>query len=130
MSLKEEATELPDTLLVSLYETTRQKRLALDRESARIKESETIYQEELISRMLHQKTGALASQEYIAKLHEKDVPTPADWSAIRKFIIENDAWEMMHQRLSVKAIVERWEAGQEIPGIKHYPVFSVTISKL
>jgi len=130
MALQDEVAELPDTLLVSLYENTRQKRLALDRESARVKESETIYQGELISRMLHQKTGALASQDYIAKLHEKDVPTPGDWAEIRKFIIENEAWELMHQRLSVKAVAERWEAGQEIPGIKHYPAFSVTISKL
>ena len=121
---------LPDPELVTLYEETRQKRLALDRESAKVKELETLCQEALVARMLHQKTGGLASQAYFAKLHEKDVPTPENWDAVRKFIVDNDAWELMHQRLSVKAVAERWEAGQEVPGIKHLPVFSVTISKL
>jgi len=130
VKLIQEAKSLPDVTLVEVYQITRQKRLDMDKQSALFKESEDVYKDELIARMREAKSGALASTKHMVRLNTKDVPTASDWGKIREYIVANGAWELMHARLTVTAIAERWEAGEEIPGVEHFEQYSVSVSKL
>lgn len=43
-------------------------------------------------------------------------PHASDWETIRRFIIENDAWEMIEKRLTKKFVTDYMEANkQELP---------------
>ena len=125
-----DAKQMPDGMLVAVYERTRSKRLEMDKRVAEVKNLEEIYKEELIFRMVTLKIGALAATEYLAKLSTKEIPTPTDWGKIRGYIVEHGAWELMQNRLSTAAVAERWEAGEEVPGVGRFKQYNVSISKL
>lgn len=125
------ACDMTPPALVAAYIDLREQRLELDRQAATMKEKEEVYKRELIDRMTGEgAAGALASTTHVVKLKKSDVPTPKDWPSIRAFIVANDAWDLVHKRLTVDAVRERWAAGVEIPGIEHFPEFSITTSKL
>lgn len=128
--LIEEVKGLPDSMLVATFEAVQKLRLAKDKEAAEVKDRENIYKAELIARMLEAKTGAMASEKHLAKLHTKETPTPKDWGLIHQYIVQHDAWELVQKRLTVSAVEERWQSGEVIPGIEKFPVYSVSISKL
>ena len=129
-ALARQVKDIADNIIVNNYESTREKRLSLDRASAELKEREEIYKQELIHRMLMQQAGMVASMSFVVRLNKKDVPTPKDWPAIRQYILDHNAWELMQNRLSVTAVAERWEVGEEIPGVEHFTTYNVSISKL
>jgi hypothetical protein len=47
----------------------------------------------------------------------KDVPKCDDWSAFHRYVIAQNAPELLHKRLTESAIMERIDAGEIIPGI-------------
>jgi hypothetical protein len=130
LQLVEQIKGVNDSILVSYYEGTRAKRLALDKESEKLKEVEEIYKAELIHRMVHEKQGVLASQSHMVRLNTKEVPVARDWTAIREYIQKNQAWELMQLRLSSTAFAERWEAGEVVPGVEKFTTYNVSVSKL
>ena len=55
----------------------------------------------------------------------------ADWSAIYRWIIEHDAFEMLHKRIS-STFVEKWQkehAGALPPGVNVYSQYVVAVKK-
>lgn len=59
----------------------------------------------------------------------EDMPTPKNWDEIRKFIVDNAAWELIQRRLSNAAIKDRWAAGEVVPGVEPYTVVKVALTK-
>jgi hypothetical protein len=127
---REDARSMENGMLVECYERTRTKRLALDKEAAGFKEIEEAYKEELIYRMVQTNVGALASTSHVVKMKTVDKPTPKNWTLLQNFITETGAWELVQHRLSEAAIRERWEAGETVPGVEKFLVYSVNLSKL
>ena len=60
----------------------------------------------------------------------------ADWQAIYRFVAANDAWELLHKRLS-STFVERWakdhhdDEGNAMlpPGVNVFSTYKVTVKK-
>jgi hypothetical protein len=57
----------------------------------------------------------------LASLVEEEHPDVDDWEALYKFIVENDAFELLHRRVSRSAWQERLAAGEVIPGVGKFP---------
>jgi len=58
-------------------------------------------------------------------------PSSADWGAIYRFVVENDAFELLHKRLS-SGFVQTWAEGHEgalPPGINVFTEFKVGVKK-
>lgn len=51
------------------------------------------------------------------KLQKITQPKADDWPAFYGYVKANDAFELLHKRLSVTAIKERWDAGETIHGV-------------
>lgn len=126
LSIREKA----DPELVDAYHLSRETRLEWDHRSADEKECEDALKAELIRRMLDKKSGVLSSFSRMARLNTKEVPTPKDWNVIREYVIANDAWELIQQRLSVTGCTDHWEQGEVIPGVEKFETYSVSVSKL
>ena len=55
----------------------------------------------------------------------------ADWNAIYRFVETNDAWEMLHKRIS-STFVEKWAKEHDEtlpPGVNVFTEFVVTVKK-
>jgi len=57
-------------------------------------------------------------------------PSAADWGAVYRFVVENDAFELLHKRLS-STFVEKYAKEHDAlpPGINVYTEFKVKVRK-
>lgn len=103
--------------MVDEYADTRQERLALEGQAEKVKEREQELKAKLIEALVATGAGGLGGQRYRVTHKVKVVPQAQDWRQIYDYIKENDAFELLQRRISSTAVAERWEAGDEIPGV-------------
>lgn len=58
------------------------------------------------------------------------IPVADDWSKIYAYIVKKKAFELLNRALNKAAIQERWDAKQQIPGIKPFRIKKVSCTKL
>ena len=116
--------------LADQYYTAQQLRLAKDRESAKLKETETELKARLIELMLAEKLTSIGGQSCTVRYHRKDKPRPDDWTKIWGYIQMTGDFDLLQHRLTEEAVKARWEAGIEVPGIVHYPLDDLTVSPI
>jgi hypothetical protein len=118
---------LPD--LISNYIIIRDQRLALDKQAAEIKETEDVLNKAIIAKMKEEKVEVAGKIGGFVKMKKNVEPTADDWPAVWKYIKENDAFELLHKRLTSEAVKERWENNVEIPGVGRKDVYKLSVSK-
>lgn len=121
------SSHLPD--LVDAYIAKRDERLKMDKEAAALKEHEDDLHKTIIAKLREQGATAYGGLRGVVKLHEKQEPNVEDWPATYAFIKENDAWELLHKRITVTAVKERWDAGEAVPGVGRVTKYNLTVSK-
>jgi hypothetical protein len=122
------SSHLPD--LVDNFIRVRSQRLDLDKEVKALKTQEEGLSKVIIAKMREGDLKAIGASLGLIKLHETEEPTPENWDEIWKFVKENDAWELLHKRLTVTAVRERWADGIAVPGVGKTTVYKITPSKL
>lgn len=117
--------------LVDEYIEVRTERRALESKADDLK---TVREQPLRAKILEElkasKAGSVGGTKMQAALVVKKSYQATEWPLVRKFIIENDAWDLLQQRLSPPAIRERLEDGIEIPGLVVVDVDDLSITKL
>lgn len=67
----------------------------------------------------------------VARLMRKDVPTvdteTGGWDAVWKYITKHKAYELVQKRFGEKAVQERWDAGESIPGVKRFTKIDIKL---
>jgi hypothetical protein len=121
------SSHLPD--LVNQYISIRAQRLELDRQSKVVKEAEDDLQKVIVSKMREGDMKALGAANGLVKLHESEEPVAENWEEIWAFIKANDAWELLHKRITITAVKERWNDGVAVPGVGKSTVYKLTVSK-
>lgn len=105
------------TLIDRLY-IMRESRKELEKEVDKMNEKEEelkrILEAELSKLGLQAAKGTLAG----VSISFKETPTVFDWDKVYKYILEHDAFEILHKRLSTTAVLERFENADSIEGIK------------
>ena len=123
------SSHLPD--LINQYISVRAQRLILDKEAASIKEVEDELQKTIVAKFREGDITAQGASNGLVKMTEVVEPvvnTPEDWDVFREYIVEHDAWELIHKRVTVTSVRERWEAGEEIPGIGRMTKYKLSVS--
>lgn len=115
---------------VDEYYEVRQLRLEKDREAAELKKKESELKEFLIDNISKSDASGVAGKLMRATLQSKTEPTPEDWSLIHKYILKTKSFDLLQLRLSVPAVVERWNDDVSIPGVGRIQVISISLSKL
>ena len=121
------SSHLPD--LVDNYISLRAQRLALDRQTAEIKEAEDDIYKVIVSKMRDEGMSAMGGKNGFVKLKETEEPIPTDWPALYEYIKATGSFEFLHKRIATLAIKEHWEAGEEIPGVGKTTVYKLSVSK-
>ena len=116
--------------VVDLYYETRQQRLEVDKLSAALKAQESMLKGVIIDTVPKSNSTGAAGKLANALIVMKTTPAAKDWDLIYKYIQKNKAFELLQRRLSTEAVVERWDAGQEIPGVEHMHFKDLSLNKL
>lgn len=121
--------ELSD--LADLYYETRSARLKLDREARVLENREKSLKAELVHVMVSEHTDDIQGKTVVLSHFHKIKFVATDWSAIHKYMAENDAMDLVQKRLTDSAVSARLEDGIDLPGIDSQMVddFTVTVRK-
>lgn len=120
-------TTLPE--LVDQYVAARTQRLALERQIDPIKEHEELLKKAVIAKMGEAKLDTVGTKMAIVKLKWHKEPVAQDWPKVWEYIRTNNAFDLLHRRLTVEAVRARWEEGVEVPGVGFTMVPKLTPSK-
>ena len=127
LNLPKVSSHLPD--LVDAYIAKRDERLKLDKEAAALKEHEDDLHKVIIAKLREQGATAYGGLRGVVKMHENVEPNVEDWPQTYEYIKANDAWELLHKRITVTAVKERWDAGEAVPGVGRVTKYKLTVSK-
>ena len=104
-------------------------RLKQEKEIKERKRTENAYRSHIINLLgdvnLEGGRGTVAT----ASIKSSEEPTAKDWSEIYAYIEANDAFDLLQRRLSAKAVKQRWELGEEVPGIEKFTVVDLSLTK-
>lgn len=120
------SSHLPD--LVDSYITIREQRLAADRLVVQLKESEDDLKRTIIAKYRESGLKALGGQLGLVKMSELDEPKAANWEQIYDYIAENNAFHLLHKRLTTLAVKELWDDGRDVPGVIHETIYKLSVS--
>ena len=107
----------------------RDDRLAADKIAAALKSEEYALQQELIHEMEENNLSSIGGTECIIKRSIKERAVAGDWTQIYGYILEHDAFDLLHKRLTDSAILLRRDDGVEVPGVTVMEYSKITYSK-
>lgn len=118
------------SLKVDAFKSLSDKRKEMQKEVDALYAHEKVLREELVLHLRQQNIGAIGGKLATITLVEKSVPICDDWDAFWKYVRDHDAPEMMHRRISDKAVKERIEAGEIVPGIGTLVSYDLSVRKV
>ena len=84
---------------------------------------------DIMEQMSNAGISQAASDKASCNMKKVTHPAITDWDAFYKHVAQTGEFELLHKRLSLAAIRERWEAGKEIPGTVATSSWEVTIRR-
>lgn len=115
--------------LVDEYHAAREARLKLDREAEKLAELERGFKDAIIAHMEEQKVSTVGGTSCTVKLKITPKPTVKNWQEVYEYVKSNDAFDVLYKRVNEKAISERQEQGEEVPGLEWFLVATLSVSK-
>jgi len=99
------------------YSYVRGARLRMDRETREVHDRETEIYNIIMSALDESADTGGSGQYYRVQRIEKDRPRVGDWAEVWQHIQKTGEFDLVQRRLNDKAIMERWEAGNQVPGV-------------
>lgn len=126
------AFKLPEDLALcaDLLYTTRQARLALDKQVDELKSRETALREYLIENLPVSNATGIAGKVARATVVTKDEPQVEDWDKFYAYVHKKKAYYLLQRRISGTAIKEVWENNKVVDGVAHITVKSISLNKV
>lgn len=108
----------------------RTKRLEQQRAVDDLRAQEREIEDELISTLgkdrLNKAAGKLAS----VSVQRKTVPSVVDWDKFYKYVKKENAFELLQKRVNISAARERWDDGEDLPGVEQYIDTKISLRKI
>ena len=115
--------------LADRLEATRQDRLAADRIAATLKSDENKIKAEIIAEMEENNLSSVGGKVTVINRITKQRAIASDWPEIYKFIHDNDAFDLLHKRLTDAAVKVRLDDGVIVPGVTMFDYSHITYAK-
>lgn len=109
----------------------REEKAVAQREVDKLDEKMRAVEQKLIDELPADDAEGVVGKTAKAVILRKTVPTveAEAWPKVWAYIFKHKATELMQKRINSKAVEERWEAGQTIPGVTKFNVKKVSITK-
>lgn len=121
------SSKLPD--LINSYIQLREKRLAEETVAEAMKAEEEVLKKTIISKMREEGITSQGGIYGTVKMGHLVEPVAENWEQVWSYVRENNAFHLLHKRLTNTAVKELWDAGQTVPGVGKQDVYKLTVSK-
>jgi hypothetical protein len=116
--------------LLQLQDEAEQERIDLDRKSRELKKVEDAAEQLLIDQIRKNKVLNVQCPGLTVSLAgPKNKPHVQEWPKFYAFILEHEDFSLLERRPSAKAITERWDDNQVVPGVEKFPVYTLSKSR-
>jgi hypothetical protein len=109
---------------------TRNARLELDRDSAKLKALEDQAKSLIIDLMMKHKLTLTTESHTISVSEPRYVPHVDDWAAFHAHILATGDLSLLERRPAKTPIREHWDGGETVPGVQKYPVYELVRTKV
>ena len=132
MSLKKTDFKVPESLAqaADLLYSTRQSRLAVEKQVDELAAIETKIKEYLIAQLPKGDASGVAGSLARVSLKTKTKAQVENWEELYRHIEETGSWELVQRRISETAVRDRWEQGEEVPGVSKFHAIEVSCTKV
>jgi hypothetical protein len=115
---------------IDMLYKNRAERLALNTKIEELKKSEGSLEAHIINSF--SKTDITGAKGKVATAGIKTTTTvdTEDWDTYLAYVVKNKAWDLLRKQPAVRAVQERWEQGQEIPGVKPFVKIGLSLTKV
>lgn len=121
--------KLPKSLAAcaDLLYTTRQERLALQKQVDAMQAQETAIREHLINTLPKGEASGIAGKVARVSIVTKTSTRVEDWSEFYAYVKKNDAFDLLQRRLSNPAVMERLDDGEKVPGVVKFNYVDISM---
>lgn len=122
---------MPKTLgaCADLLFTTREVRLKMEKEVAKVAARESEIREHLIRELPKADASGVSGKIARATRSEKIVAQVKDWPLFYAYIKKSGNFAMLQRRIGDAAIQEQWENKKKVPGVEPFTVVSISLGK-
>lgn len=106
------------------------KRLNAERAAKELKGIESKLYAQLVTELRSQELTSIGGHDVRLTLTTTTEPVVKDWQQVYAYMTENQDFSLMQKRLAASAIKERWDAGEQIPGVETFVVHKLSKSAL
>lgn len=114
--------------LIDEYIEAREARLAADRVAADLDKKEKALANMLIANMRAEGNPIRGTSRGTVTMHTKIKHNATDWRALYDYIKANDAFDLLHKRITEEAVNVRKADGVVVPGVSEFEVYTLTVS--
>lgn len=94
-----------------------------------LKQEEAILRDHIISNLPKSDAMGITGRACRVAIKQLEKPKVDDWDEVWAYINKTDSRDILQRRLSDTAVADRWDAGEEIPGISKYNLLTLSITK-
>jgi len=107
----------------------REDRRALEAKAGKLKEDEQRLEDHLIGNLSKENAEGVSGKRAKVGIYVKRIAQPKDWDKFYAFILKTQDFSLLNRAVGQAAVKERWEAGEEVPGIDVYNKVCVSLTK-
>lgn len=122
------SSHLPD--LINQYISIRAQRLRFAKEVEAMEETEKGLHDAIVTKFREGDITAQGATNGLVKMTTLIEPTVSgeNWPIVWDYIKETGDFSLLHKRITVTAVKERWEAGIEVPGVGRMTKYKLSVS--
>lgn len=111
------------------YTTLREQRLEIQKKVDEIEVREKQAKKMLMDMLIALNVNSVGDTKKIYELVTQDEPTVDSFEQLYAHIRSTGEFDLLYRRVNSAAVKERWDLGQEVPGIKKFPAISLSVTK-
>lgn len=114
--------------MVDTFHRTRQERLEADKIASALKKKENDLKAGIIQELQRQEVDVVGGKELTVTLVIEKKPSVSNWGIFYNYIRETGQFDLLHRRVAVTAVKERWEQNVYVPGVTEIAVPNLSLS--
>lgn len=115
--------------LALAWRKKREERIELQKQVDALEAEEKALQQQVIEALQRARNKSVSNGDRLFQIVTTNEPQVDDWNVLYKHILSTGHFELLHRRINSKAIKERWDEEEKIPGIGSIPVTKLSDTK-
>jgi hypothetical protein len=104
-------------------------RIAKEKEAEALKKQEQELKDKVLRSISKDTLDGFQTTHYSVSRQEQVRPTVKDWDAYWNYVLESGDLSLMEKRPGSTAIKERWEHGEDVPGVESFTDVKLSVRR-